>query len=173
VKRLLPLLVLMLIPLACGGGAHHSGPTTFAHIADWLEEAGECEGVEAKVTRDVGHDPEYEDMRFDQASISGLAACGGINGYVSYYRFPSAQVRASSTRGREGLLSNELFCFSGRELVVNELLGYDETAGFCKRLGFRIHRPTHERSSKSNSSRGGNRYVLKGRRHRARSGQGP
>ena len=80
----------------------------------------------------------------EQASISGLIACGGLSGYISYYRFPSAEARADAVRGRAGLISNELFCVKGSELVVNDLLGYDQTVGFCKRLGFSVHQPTHE-----------------------------
>jgi hypothetical protein len=131
----------------CGGGSHHSGPTTFDHLADWLEEEGECEGVETEVTRlplskaRAGQVAPIN-LRFVHAAVAAVAICGGLNGDISYYRFPSTKVRASAVRGREGLTSNELFCVDGAELVVNGLLGYDETAPFCKRLGFKIHRPT-------------------------------
>jgi hypothetical protein len=30
--------------------------------------------------------------------------------------------------------------------VINGLLGYDNTIGFCKKLDFPIHQPTHEYS---------------------------
>ncbi len=131
----------------CGGGSHHSGPTTFDHLADWLEEEGECEGVEAEVTRLPIAKSRAEkvapiDLRFKQALVGAVAICGGVNGDVSYYKFPSSKIRADAVRGREGLISNELFCVDGPELVVNGLLGYDQTAPFCKRLGFKIHQPT-------------------------------
>jgi hypothetical protein len=45
------------------------------------------------------------------------------------------------------LHSNELFCVRGPELVVNGLLGFDRTAPFCKRLGFKIHQPTRRYSA--------------------------
>jgi hypothetical protein len=86
-------------------------------------------------------------MRFEGASVAAVAGCGGVNGYISYYRFPSTEARAAAVRGREGLISNELFCVHGPELVVNGLLGFDSTAPFCKRLGFRIHRPTRRYSA--------------------------
>jgi hypothetical protein len=136
----------------CGGGSSHSGPTTFGHLADWLEEEGECEGVEDEVTRlPVSKSRAGEvapiNLRFDHASVAAVAGCGGINGYISYYRFSSTKARAAAVREREGLLSNELFCVDGPELVVNGLLGYDQTAPFCRRLGFKIHRPTGKYSS--------------------------
>jgi hypothetical protein len=144
--------VLAMVVAGCGGGSDHSGPTTFAHLADWLEEEGECEGVEAEVTRlPVSKSRAEEvapiDLRFDRASVAAVAICGGVNGDISYYRFPSAKTRAAAVRGREGLISNELFCVDGPELVVNGLLGYDETAPFCRRLGFKIHRPTRRYSA--------------------------
>ena len=152
---LVPISVLALLAVlvaGCGGGSQHSGPTTFAHLADWLEEEGECEGVESEVTRlPVSKSRPGEvapiNLRFDDASVAAIAGCGGVNGYISYYRFPSAKTRVTAIRGREGLISNELFCVDGPELVVNGLLGYDQTAPFCKRLGFKIHQPTRHYSS--------------------------
>jgi hypothetical protein len=144
--------IVAILVAGCGGGSHHSGPTTFDHLADWLEEEGECEGVEAEVTRlPVSRSRAGEvapiNLRFERASVAAVAGCGGINGYISYYRFPSTKARAAAVRGREGLISNELFCVDGPELVVNGLLGYDQTAPFCKRLGFKIHQPTRRLSS--------------------------
>jgi hypothetical protein len=144
-------LIVALLAAGCGGGSHHSGPTTFAHLADWLEE-GECEGVEAELTRLPVLKSETErvaptNLRFRHASVAAVAGCGGVNGYISYYRFPSATARAVAVRGREGLISNELFCVHGAELIVNDLLGYDQTAPFCERLGFTIHRPTRKYSA--------------------------
>lgn len=143
--------IVAVLVAGCGGGAHHSGPPTFAHLADWLDEEGECEGVEDEVTRLPVSKSRAEDvapinLRFEQASVAAVAGCGGVNGYISYYLFPSAKARAEAVRGSEGLISNELFCVDGRELVVNGLLGYDKTAPFCKRIGFKIHRPTRKYS---------------------------
>jgi hypothetical protein len=36
-------LLLAMVVAGCGGGSNHPGPTTFDHLADWLEEEGECE----------------------------------------------------------------------------------------------------------------------------------
>jgi hypothetical protein len=145
-------LIVAALLAGCGGGSNHSGPPTFAHLADWLEEEGECEGVDAEVTRLPVPRARAEkvapvNLRFEGAPVAALADCGGVNGYISYYRFPSTKARADAVRGREGLISNELFCVHGPELVVNGLLGYDQTAAFCKRLGFKIHRPTRRYSS--------------------------
>ena len=144
--------IVALLLTGCGGGAEHSGPTTFAHLADWLEEEGECEGVDAEVTHlPVPKSREKRvapvNLRFKDASVAAVAGCGGVNGYISYYRFPSAKARTDAVRGRAGLISNELFCVRGPELVVNGLLGFDRTAPFCKRLGFKIHQPTRKYSS--------------------------
>ncbi len=146
-------LIVAVLLAGCGGGSNHSGPPTFAHLADWLEEEGECERVDAEVTRLPVPRSRAEkvapiNLRFEQASVGAFASCGGgVNGYISYYRFPSVKARADAVRGREGLISNELFCARGPELVVNGLLGYDQTAPFCKKLGFKIHRPTRRYSS--------------------------
>ncbi len=144
--------VVALLLAGCGGGPHHSGPPTFAHLADWLEEEGGCEGVDAEVTRLPVADSRAAkvapvNLRFRKASVAAVAGCGGVNGYISYYRFASIEARAEAVRGRQGLISNELFCVHGPELVVNGLLGFDSTAPFCKRLGFKIHRPTREYSA--------------------------
>lgn len=144
--------IVAMLVAGCGGGSNHSGPPTFDHLADWLEEEGECEGVEAEVTRPPVSKSRAEEvppinLRFDQASVAAVADCGGLNGYISYYRFPSTKARVDAVREREGLTSNELFCVDGPELVVNDLLGYDQTAPFCRRLGFKIHRPTRKYSS--------------------------
>jgi hypothetical protein len=135
--------------VACGGGSRSSGPKTAGELSAWLDDAGECEGVEMSSARlptpaDKAEEVAPANERFDhQASAAATIACGGLNGYISYYRFPSAYARATAVRGRDGLISNELFCVKGPELVVNDLLGYDQTVGFCKKLGFQIHQPTH------------------------------
>jgi hypothetical protein len=144
--------IVAILVAGCGGGSNHSGPTTFAHLADWLEEEGGCEGVEAEVTRLPVSRSRAEkvapiNLRFVGASVAAVAGCGGVNGYISYYRFPSAKARTAAVHGREGLITNELFCVEGPELVVNGLLGYDHTAPFCRRLGFEIHQPTRKYSS--------------------------
>jgi hypothetical protein len=144
--------LLVAVLLAGCGGANHSGPPTFAHLADWLEEESECDGVDDEVTRLPIPDSRAAqvapvNLRFQQASVAAVAGCGGANGYISYYRFASTEGRAKAVRGSEGLISNELFCVHGPELVVNDLLGFDLTAPFCKRLGFKIHRPTRKYSA--------------------------
>lgn len=143
----------LIVVAGCGGGRHGSGPQTFQDLNGWLKDAGECEGVEATLTHSAASPSRFggrasADERFGrQAVASGLISCGGLNGYISYYRFASTADRVSAVRGRAGLISNELFCAKGSELVVNDLLGYDQTVGFCKRLGFAIHEPTHELSA--------------------------
>jgi hypothetical protein len=150
--RMIAFVAVVTALLAGCGGAHFSGPTAFAHTADWLDEAGECEGVDAEVTRLPVSPSRAErvppvNLRFEGASLGAVAGCGGVNGYIAYYRFPSPAARAAAVRGREGLISNELFCVHGAELIVNGLLGYDQTEPICKRLGFQIHQPTHTYSS--------------------------
>jgi hypothetical protein len=143
---------IVVVFIAGCGSAHHSGPTTFAHLADWLAEEGECEGVDDEVTHLPVAKSQAEkvapiNLRFKGASVAAVAICGGLNGDISYYRFPSATARADAVRGSEGLISNELFCVAGPELVVSGLLGYDWTGPFCKRLDFKIHRPTRKYSA--------------------------
>jgi hypothetical protein len=139
--------VFLIVVTGCGGGSDNSGPRTFEELGTWLKDAGECESVEMQLTHlpVPPSRPGEANERFNsEAMTAGSIVCGGLNGYIAYYRFPSAEARATAVRGREGLISNELFCAKGSELVVNDLLGYDRTVGFCKKLGFPIHRPTHE-----------------------------
>lgn len=146
-KRWAVIAVFLIAVAGCGGGGKSSGSQTFNELSTWLKDAGECEGVEAQLTQspEPTSRPREANERFDgEATTSGTIVCGGLNGYIAYYRFPSAEARETAVRGREGLISNELFCAKGPELVVNDLLGYDQTVGFCKRLGFSIHRPTRE-----------------------------
>lgn len=145
-------LSVVLLLTGCGGGKSHDGPPTFAHLAQWLEEGGECEGEQDEIVRlpvpaARAARASLVVQRFKSASVAGMAGCDGPNGYIAYYRFPSPKARAEAVRRREGLISNELFCVNGPELVVNDLLGFDQTAPFCKRLGFRIHRPTRRYSA--------------------------
>ncbi len=129
--------------LLWAGGPHG----TVAKLGDWLRDTGECETVEVEVVKLPIAPKRLKSVapaneRFNrQATAAALIGCGGLNGYISYYRFPSAVARARAIAGRTGLLEHELFCVKGPEVVVNDLLGYDNTADFCDRLDFRIHRP--------------------------------
>lgn len=138
---------------ACGAGEQGSRGATVDDLSAWLKATGECEDVETSTTQLPVPSSRTEEVapavkRFDkQAAVGGLISCGGLNGYISYFRFPSTEARAAAVQERDGLISNELFCAKGPELVVNDLLGYDNTADFCKRLGFPIHQPTHVASA--------------------------
>jgi hypothetical protein len=133
---------------ACGAGSEGSRPATVDDLASWLQASGECEEIETHVTKLPVPASRFEEVapaneRFDkQAQVAGLVGCGGLNGYVSYFRFPSTAARVAAVRGRNGLIANELFCAKGTELVINDLLGFDNTIGFCEKLGWQIHRPT-------------------------------
>jgi hypothetical protein len=129
-----------------GGGEPHG---TVAKVSSWMKDGGECESVETEEVR-LPISPSRRknvapaNRRFErQASRAALVGCGGLNGYVAYVRFPTASVRKREVSRRSGLLEHELFCVRGPEVVINDLLGYDQTADFCRRLGFRIHRPPH------------------------------
>jgi hypothetical protein len=146
----IPFVFLLVFAAGCGAGiGHASEPRTVEDLSSWLKEAGECDGVETSVASLPVPPARFEQVapaleRFDkQANYAGLISCGGINGYISWFRFPSAAARAAAVKERNGLIANELFCAKGTELVINDLLGYDNTIGFCKKLGFPIHQPTH------------------------------
>jgi hypothetical protein len=122
---------------------------TVAKISSWLKDGGECESVETEEVRLPIRPRRRADVapankRFkQQASTAALIGCGGLNGYISYFRFPTATARGRAVAQRSGLLAHELFCVQGPEIVINDLLGYDQTADFCRRLDFRVHRPPH------------------------------
>jgi hypothetical protein len=155
-----PFALLLVFAAGCGAGTGHAAePRTVEDLSSWLKDAGECEGVETAVTplpvpptQDEQVAPEL--VRFEkQANYAALIDCGGVNGFISYFRFPSAAARAAAVQERNGLIANELFCAKGTELVINDLLGYDYTIGFCKKLGFPIHRPTHVYSAATETRR--------------------
>jgi hypothetical protein len=157
----IPFALLLVFAAGCGGAGTGpaSEPRTVEDLTSWLKDAGECDGVETDVARLPVPPARYEQVapgleRFDkQANYAALIGCGGANGFISYFRFPSAAARAAAVRERNGLIANELFCAQGTELVINELLGYDNTIGFCKKLHFPIHHPTHVYSAATESRR--------------------
>ncbi len=171
------LLFVLLLAFAagCGGGdAQGSTPKTVKDLGSWLKASGECEESQTTVARLPIPPARYEKVpsgleRFDkQANFAALIGCGGPNGSISYFRFPSAQARATAVSERNGLIANELFCAKGMELVINELLGYDNTIGFCKKLGFPIHQPTHHYSAATERRRADleKARTISARRHR-------
>jgi hypothetical protein len=156
----LPFALLFVFAAGCGAGTGSGHrPQTVEDLSSWLKGAGECEGVETSVTPVPVPPAQSEQVapelvRFEkQANYAALIGCGGVNGFISYFRFPSAAARAAAVRERNGLIANELFCAKGTELVINELFGYDNTIGFCKKLGFPIHRPTHVYSAATEARR--------------------
>jgi hypothetical protein len=139
-------LLLVGLYLLWSGGEPHG---TVARVSGWMKDGGECESVETEEVR-LPIKPSRRksvapaNRRFErQARTAALIGCGGLNGYVSYFLFPTAAIRERAVSRRSGLLEHELFCVQGPEIVINDLLGYDQTADFCRRLGFRIHRPPH------------------------------
>jgi hypothetical protein len=144
------LVAVALVAAACGGGgAQAARPKTVEDLSAWIKDGGECEEAETNVTRLPVPKGQEEDvapalLQFDkQANYGAIVSCGGLNGYILYFRFASAQAREAAVSGRDGLIAHELFCAKGSEMVINNLLGYDSTIGFCERLGFPIHQPTH------------------------------
>lgn len=136
----------------CGGGKEAAGrPATLAELGKWLgESSGGCDvGVEgarvASPASTIKGAPAAIKPFVGEATFGGSVLCETwLSGWISYYEFPSSQARKAAVQGRERFHRNHLYCAKGRELVVNELLGYDYTADFCKRLGFPIHHPARK-----------------------------
>jgi hypothetical protein len=138
--------------VGCGGGSQGDGrPVVLDDMSRWMGEATDCDvGVE------MSHLPvpasRAEEVPGSIERFAGEATTGAsvecktwLSGWISYYAFPSTQARIKAVSERAPLQRNQLYCAKGRQLIVNELLGYDETAGYCRRLGFPIHRPTRRR----------------------------
>jgi hypothetical protein len=103
-------------------------PGTAGKLDQMLRDRDECEAVETEETRRG---------EVTTAQIS----CGGLNGYIAYYRFPTVAARVRAVAGRPRFRRHVLYCVEGPQLVVNDLLGYDQTAYLCGELGFRTHHP--------------------------------
>jgi hypothetical protein len=134
----------------CGGGREAEGrPATLADLGSWLgEESGGCtvgvEEVRASSPSSPVEGPPSAIKPFGgEATFGGSVECETwLSGWISYYEFPSAGAREAAVHERAPFQRNHLYCAKGRELVVNELFGYDYAADFCRRLGFPIHHPT-------------------------------
>jgi hypothetical protein len=72
-----------------------------------------------------------------------LADCGGLNGFVGWFRFKSAQAMDGALRRHPELTEHEITCTRGSELVIDSLFGYPygRVPGYCRRLGFSVHKP--------------------------------
>jgi hypothetical protein len=133
----------------CGGGQGEAGrPATLTDLGKWLgDESGGCSvGVEearaSSPSSPAKGSPSAIKPFGGEATFGGRVTCETwLSGWISYYEFPSAGARKAAVRGRAPFRRNHFYCAKGRELVVNELLGYDYTADFCRRLGFPIHHP--------------------------------
>jgi hypothetical protein len=131
----------------CGGGAHRGGrPPTVKKLIDWLgSSSGGCTvGVdEARAPSDGDKTPWPIEPFHGEASVGASIECETwLSGWISYYEFPSAPALQAALQEHARLRGTHLYCAKGRELVINELVGYDNTADFCRRLGFSIHHPT-------------------------------
>jgi hypothetical protein len=131
---------------ACGGGVHQAGrPATVDDLSSWMKAANGCDvGVTETHAPAGGKEAGGTIERFaGEASVEASITCETwLSGWIEYYEFPSAEAREAAVRERAPLRRNQLYCGEGRELVINELDGYDYTADFCRKLGFPIHHPT-------------------------------
>jgi hypothetical protein len=135
---------------ACGGSGHvvSERPVTVERLIHQLGNASGCpvatETRRLPVPRSERKDVFGAIARFEgKAIFAATVECEDwLSGLIAYYDFPSAQARAAAVRERGPLQRNELYCFKGEELLVNDLAGYDYTADFCRQMGFMIHRPT-------------------------------
>jgi hypothetical protein len=129
----------------CGGSQEVEGrPATVDDLSKWMAAANGCDvGVTESRTPADGESA-WAIKRFkDEASVGASITCETwLSGWISYYKFPSAEGREAAVQERAPLRRNQLYCAKGRELIVNELLGHDYAADFCRRLGFSIHHPT-------------------------------
>lgn len=136
----------------CGSSDKGDGrPVVVDEMSRWMGEETECD-VAVEISHLPVPAPRSKEAPGSIRRFAGEATTGAsiecktwLSGWVSYYAFPSAQARIEAVRGRAPLQRNQLYCAKGRQLIVNELVGYDEAADFCRRLGFPIHRPTHSR----------------------------
>jgi hypothetical protein len=132
--------------LAGCGGTHRAGrPATVDDLSKWMRTSSGCDvGVTEARAPSGGEEAGPAIQRFrGEASVEAWIECKTwLSGGISYYEFPSAQVREAAVQERASLRGNQLYCAKGPELVINELVGYDSTADFCRRLGFPIHHPT-------------------------------
>jgi hypothetical protein len=120
----------------CGGSSRHE-PAAFAEMSSFLhQESGGCPIATESLPRTAS------------ATFAGSVECKDwLSGWITLYEFSSSGALRKAVAGGALLTPKELYCSKGDELVVNELLGHDYTADFCRENGFAIHRPAGRTSS--------------------------
>jgi hypothetical protein len=129
----------------CGGSQEVKGrPATVDDLSKWMASATDCDVGVTEARASSRGQAAWAIERFSGEALVGASIeCETwLSGWISYYEFPSAEAREAAVHERAPLPRNQLYCAKGRELIVNELLGYDYAADFCRKLGFPIHHPT-------------------------------
>jgi hypothetical protein len=137
---------------ACGGAGPPPGrPGTVNDLSEWMGAASDCDVGVTEAHASSRGEAAWAIERFGgEASVGAAIECETwLSGWISYYEFPSAQAREAAAQERAPLRRKQLYCAKGRELIVNQLMGYDYAADFCRRLGFPIHHPTKKASHPS------------------------
>jgi hypothetical protein len=130
---------------------------TAARVAQWLNTSCSSSAAVASICTDcpevttatislpvtgAAH-AEPAGRRFaDDAREFKSIECGGLGGSIDFYRFSSTAARVRAVAGYP-YLHRRVFCSSGAEVLVNELLGFrDPFVEYCHRLRFQLYRPS-------------------------------
>jgi hypothetical protein len=122
-------------------------PAAIAQVGRWMEAGGECEefAIEASPIPVGPHGPPgtFFQIFGEQPEVGALTGCGGLNGFVGWFRFPDARTMDAALGRHPELTAHEITCTRGSELLIDSLFGYPEKLipGYCRRLGFEVHRP--------------------------------
>jgi hypothetical protein len=112
-----------------------------------MDAEGECEelGIEASPIPVGPHGPPGTlfQMFGELPEVGALASCGGLNGFVGWFRFSSARAMHAALSRHPELTEHEITCTHGTELLIDSLFGYpySRVPGYCRKLGFLVHKP--------------------------------
>ncbi|HEX4306875.1 MAG TPA: hypothetical protein VHZ54_12625 [Solirubrobacterales bacterium] len=130
-------------------GSNLHGPQAMVKAAGWLSEEEGCPGeIELQTSRiPVGPDgpPGTFFETFGGVPEDGaLASCGErIGAYIGWFRFADVKAMEGALGRHPEITEDQPTCTHGPELLLESWLGHEAfVAGYCRRLGFAVHRPT-------------------------------
>jgi hypothetical protein len=122
-------------------------PAAIAQVGRWMEGSEECEefAIEASPIPVGPHGPPgtFFQLFGETPEAGALTGCGGLNGFVGWFRFPDAKTMDAALARHPERTADEITCTRGSEMLIDSLFGHPAklVPEYCRRLGFAVHRP--------------------------------